>query len=194
MSGTRFDHPAGVRFHLFIAAALVAVPSADAAAGQPVDAARGALSGVEAQQPLDGVRELLHATQAVTVFDHVTPSGAGGVITLTGKVTSKSKRDQLETEVATVPGVRQVINRIAVLPASASDDAIRHKVARAIYGHASFRRYAAMTQPPIRVLVERGRVTLAGDVRTDVERLVAISLASEASGSAVEDQLRISAA
>lgn len=143
-----------------------------------------------AQQPLDAVRDLLKATQAVTVFDHVSASSSGGVVTLSGKVTSKAKRDQLETEVATVPGVRQVVNRIGVLSASASDDALRHRVARAIYGHASFRRYAAMTQPPIRILVDRGRVTLAGDVRTAVERLVAISLAAEASGAPVEDQLR----
>lgn len=145
----------------------------------------------EAQQPLDGVRALLDASRAVTVFDHVSASGANGVITLTGKVTSQSKRDQLETEVATVPGVRQVVNRIAVLPASASDDALRHRVARAIYGHTSFRQYAAMTHPPIRVLVERGRVTLAGTVRTAVERLVATSIAEEAADSKVEDQLRI---
>ncbi|HEX6322217.1 MAG TPA: BON domain-containing protein [Vicinamibacterales bacterium] len=144
-----------------------------------------------AQQPLDAVHALLKATQAVTVFDHVTASASGGVVTLNGKVTSKAKRDQLETEVATVPGVRQVVNRIGVLSSSASDDALRHRVARAIYGHASFRRYAAMTQPPIRILVEGGRVTLAGGVRTPVERLVAISLAAEAAGAAVDDQLRI---
>ena len=147
-----------------------------------------------AQQPVDAVHGLLSATQAVTVFDHVTATGSGSVITLTGKVTSKAKRDQLETEVATVPGVRQVVNRISVLPGSASDDALRHRVARAIYGHTSFRQYAAMTHPPIRVLVERGRVTLAGGVRTAIERLVAISLAEDAAGSKVADQLRVSAA
>ena len=146
------------------------------------------------QQPVDAVRDLLNATQAVTVFDHVLASGAGGIVTLTGKVTSKAKREQLETEVATVPGVRQVVNRIAVLPASASDDALRHKVARAIYGHTSFRQYAAMSHPPIRVLVERGKVILAGSVRTSVERLVAVSIAEEAAGSKVDDQLRIPAA
>jgi osmotically-inducible protein OsmY len=177
-----------VRFPLFIALVLVAALASDATAVQPHENARGT------QQPLDGVRALLEATQAVTVFDHVTASGAGGIVTLTGKVTSKAKRDQLETEVATVPGVRQVVNRVTVLPASASDDAIRHRVARAIYGHASFRRYAAMTQPPIRVLVDNGRVTLAGHVRTAVERLVAISLASEAAGTAAADQLRVAGA
>jgi osmotically-inducible protein OsmY len=150
--------------------------------------------GLWQAQPIDAVRELLNATQAITVFDHVTATGSGGVITLTGKVTAKAKREQLETEVATAPGVRQVVNRITVLPSSPSDDTLRQRVARAIYGHASFRQYAAMSQPPIRVLVENGRVTLAGQVRVEVERLMAVLLAEEAAGSKVDDQLRVGAA
>jgi osmotically-inducible protein OsmY len=154
----------------------------------------GAFCDVEGQQPLDAVRDLLNATQAVTVFDYVTASGSGGVITISGKVTTKAKREQLETEVATVPGVRQVVNRITVLAASNADDALRHRVARAIYGHPSFRQYAAMSHPPVRVLVEHGKVTLAGQLRGEVERLVAVSIAEEAAGSKVEDQLRIAGA
>lgn len=163
-----------MRFPMFAAAVLMAALA----------------QGATAQQPLGAVRDLLKATQAVTVFDHVAASVADGVVTLTGKVTSASKRDQLETEVATVPGVRQVVNRIGVLSSSAADDALRHRVARAIYRHASFRRYAARTQPPIRILVDGGRVTLAGAVRSSVERLVAVSLAAEAAGGRVDDQLR----
>ncbi|MEX2270822.1 MAG: BON domain-containing protein [Vicinamibacterales bacterium] len=146
-----------------------------------------------AQDALGGVRTLLNATQAITVFDYVTASAADGVVTLTGKVTSSAKRDQLETEVATVPGVRQIVNRISVLPASVSDDALRHRVARAIYGHPSFRQYAAMSHPPIRVLVERGRVTLAGQVATSVQRLMALSIAEGDVKGKVGDQLEVSA-
>ena len=137
------------------------------------------------------VRALLDATKAITVFDHVTATAERGVITLSGKVTSRAKRDQIETEVATAPGVRQVVNRITVLPASSSDDALRHRVARAIYGHPLFRKYAAMSQPPIRVLVERGRVSLAGSVRSEVERLMARSLAEAEAPDAVADALVI---
>jgi osmotically-inducible protein OsmY len=144
-----------------------------------------------AQDALDGVRDLLNATQAVTVFDHVEASANGGVITLTGKVTSKAKREQLETEVATVPGVRQIVNRIAVLPVSGSDDDLRHRVARAIYGHPSFRQYAAMSHPPIRVLVEHGRVTLAGQVATTVQRLMALSIAEGEVKGKVGDELDV---
>jgi len=150
-----------------------------------------ALLPAAAAAQIAAVRDLLNATQAVTVFDHVTASGADGVITLSGKVTSKAKREQLETEVSTVPGVRQVINRIGILSSSAPDDALRKRVARAIYGHASFKRYASMTHPPIRVLVDRGKVTLAGDVRSQVDRLIAVSLAEEAAGAKVDDQLGV---
>ena len=140
---------------------------------------------------LSTVQALLDATQAITVFDHVTASASGGIITLEGKVTSRAKRDQIETEVATVPGVRQIVNRMAVLGGSADDDALRHRIARAIYGHTSFRRYAAMSQPPIRVLVDAGRVALAGQVGNAVERLVARSLAEGETQMPVDDQLVI---
>lgn len=147
-----------------------------------------------AQQALSRVRALLEATQAVTVFDHVTAFEEGRTIRLEGKVTSRAKREQLESEVATVPGVHTIVNRVAILSSSPADEALRLRIAREIYGHPSFRAYAAMTHPPIRVLVDRGRVTLAGTVRSGVERQVAIALAQDAAGAAVDDQLRLSGA
>jgi osmotically-inducible protein OsmY len=155
----------------------------------PVSAA--AVPAAQETSALRTVRGLLGVTQAVTVFDHVTASAEGDVITLSGRVTSRSKREQLETEVSTVPGVRQIVNRIQVLSASAADDVLRRKIARAIYGHPSFRQYAAMTHPPIRILVERGRVTLAGEVNTSVEKLVAHSIAEGEAKSRVVDELTV---
>lgn len=129
------------------------------------------------------VATLLEATRAITVFDFVKAETRAGVVTLDGKVTSKAKREQIAAEVASVPGVRQVVNRITVLPASGADDALRRRVARAIYGHPLFRTYAARTQPPIRVLVEHGHVTLAGTARNAIERQMARTLAeAEAPG------------
>lgn len=134
------------------------------------------------------VAALLGATRAITVFDFVTADTRAGIVTLEGKVTSKAKREQIATEVSTVPGVRQVVNRLTVLPASATDDALRRRVARAIYGHPLFRTYAARSQPPIRVLVEHGHVTLAGTVRNAVERQMARTLAeAEAPGRVTVD-------
>ena len=137
------------------------------------------------------VRALLSATKAITVFDHVSATASGGVVTLEGAVTSRAKREQIETEVATAPGVTQIVNRVKVLGSSPGDEGLRRRVARAIYGHPSFRAYAAMSQPPIRVLVDDGRVRLAGEVRTTVEKLVARSIAESEAKRKVADDLRV---
>ena len=137
------------------------------------------------------VRALLNATKAITVFDHVSASASDGVVTLEGAVTSRAKREQIETEVATAPGVRQIVNRVKVLRSSPGDGDLRRRLAGAIYGHPSFRAYAAMSQPPIRVLVDGGRVTLAGEVRTTVEKLVARSITEGEAKRPVADDLTV---
>ena len=88
-----------------------------------------------------------------------------GVVTLTGKVTMPYKRTDIEKRVAKVDGVREVRNQIGVLPVSQFDDELRFRIARAIYSNSSFWNYAAMANPPIRVVVNRGRVTTAGGER-----------------------------
>lgn len=113
-----------------------------------------------------------------TVFDDVRAQLDGGVVTLSGKVTMLVKKEEIGRRVAALDGVTAVRNEIAVLAAVASDDDLRQRVARAIYSNAAFWRYAAMPTPPIRILVERGRVTLTGAVATDTERSLARSLAS----------------
>ena len=65
-----------------------------------------------------------------------------------------------------------------MLPVSPFDDQLRYRVARAIYGNPSFWNYAAMANPPIHIIVERGHVTLAGVVNSNVERMLARSLAT----------------
>jgi osmotically-inducible protein OsmY len=64
-----------------------------------------------------------------------------------------------------------------VLPVSQFDDGLRFRIARAIYGNSSFWNYAAMANPPIHIVVNRGHVTLTGTVNSNVERVLARSLA-----------------
>ena len=111
----------------------------------------------------------------LTIFDNIEASINGGVVTLTGKVTMPFKRNDLSRRVARIDGVQQVVNEIDVLPASIMDDQLRWQAARAIYTDPYFQRFAAMPNPPIRVIVENGRVTLAGVVRNDMDRLLARS-------------------
>ena len=113
-----------------------------------------------------------------TVFDDVRVRVEGGAVTLEGKVTMAAKKADIAKLVKDVDGVKSVRNDIGVLPASESDDDLRHRVARAIYGNAAFWQYAAMPNPPIHIVVESGRVTLTGIVRSDAEKALARSLAT----------------
>lgn len=125
-----------------------------------------------------------------TIFDDVNAHIDNGVVTLTGKVTMPYKRDDIGRRVARIDGVREVANRIEVLPVSSFDDELRQRIARAIYGSPSFWHYAAMAQPPIHIIVERGRVTLTGVVNSDVDRMLARSLATGWGELSVTNELR----
>ena len=128
-----------------------------------------------------------------TIFDSVHAGVDQGVVTLTGKVTMPFKSTDIEKRVAKVDGVREVRNRIEVLPVSIYDDELRYHVARSIYGNSSFWNYAAMVNPPIHVIVERGRVTLEGVVNSNVERMLARSLASHVGAFSVTNNLKTDA-
>jgi hyperosmotically inducible protein len=113
-----------------------------------------------------------------TIFDSVSASVDEGRVVLSGWVTMPYKRDDIERRVRRVPGVMAVENGIGVLPVSTFDDELRFRIARAIYGHSSFWEYASMANPPIHIIVNRGRVSLEGVVRSNVERMLARSLAA----------------
>jgi hyperosmotically inducible periplasmic protein len=114
----------------------------------------------------------------LTIFDDINATVENGAVVLTGRVTMPYKKDDLEKRIAKVDGVRNVRNDIGVLPVSQFDDQLRFRVSRAIYGNPSFWNYAAMANPPIHIIVEGGHVTLAGVVNSNVERMLARSLAT----------------
>jgi osmotically-inducible protein OsmY len=144
------------------------------------------------QLALDISREINRYTR-LTIFDDVNGRVENGVVTLTGKVTMPFKRQDIGQRVAEVRGVREVLNQIDVLPVSTFDEELRYKIARAIYRNPSFWRYASMVNPPIRIVVEHGRVTLTGVVQSDVERALARSLATGWGELSVTNQLRTDA-
>jgi hyperosmotically inducible protein len=88
------------------------------------------------------------------------------------------KKDDIERRVRKIDGVETIENKIEVLPVSQFDDELRYRIARAIYSNSSFWNYAAMANPPIHIVVNRGRVTLTGVVQSNVERMLARSLAT----------------
>ena len=129
----------------------------------------------------------------LTIFDSISASVADGRAVLTGWVTMPYKRDDLERRVRNVEGVNTVDNKIGVLPVSQFDDDLRFRIARAIYGHSLFWNYANMANPPIRIVVNRGRVTLEGVVQSNVERMLARSLASGFNAFEIKNSLKTDA-
>lgn len=125
----------------------------------------------------DVIRQVNGYTR-LTMFDDIKVGVNDGIVTLTGKVTMPYKREDIGKRVGKVPGVRELDNRIGVLPVSQNDDQLRYRIASAIYGNPSFWEYASLANPPIHIIVEHGHVTLTGVVRTDVEKVLARSLAS----------------
>ena len=112
-----------------------------------------------------------------TIFDNIEASVTDGNVVLSGWVTMPYKKNDIERRVRKIDGVSMVENKIDVLPVSQFDDELRYRIARAIYGNSSFWNYAAMANPPIHIVVDRGRVTLTGVVQSNVERMLARSLA-----------------
>ena len=94
---------------------------------------------------------------------------------------------------AKVDGVTQVVNNLTVLPVSLFDDQLRHRIARSIYGNSNFWNYAIMANPPIHIVVEHGRVTLTGVVQSEVDKMLARSLATQFGVMSVKNDLKTEA-
>jgi len=105
------------------------------------------------------------------VFNAVGLDVQNGVVTLKGEVRTDMDRDSAINEVAHTAGVKDLNEDIRVAPVSGFDDDIRINVARAIYG--KLPRYGTDPGAPIRIVVDRGHVTLYGVVDSQVDKVTA---------------------
>jgi hyperosmotically inducible protein len=158
--------------------------------------ALAATAGQDDRKDYQVAKDIAKAVQRYsqfTIFDDVSANVKDGVVTLTGKVTMPYKRDDIEKRVAKVDGVRQVADQISVLPVSQFDDELRYRIARSIYNNSNFWNYAIMANPPIHIVVEHGRVTLTGVVQSNVDRMLARSLATQFGALSVTNALKTDA-
>ena len=123
------------------------------------------------------------------IFDDISIEVDNRAVTLTGRVTMPFKRNEIEARVKQIDGIRSLTNRVEVLPVSIYDSELRQRLALAIYGNPSFRHYASMVTPPIHIIVENGRVTLTGAVFSNVEKVLASSLAQIPGVMSVKNEL-----
>ena len=173
------------KLSLLTAAAML---TASVAAAQPADS----IDRKDFQILKDVATSVQRYTQ-FTIFDDVSASVKDGVVTLNGKVTMPYKRSDIEKRVAKVAGVTSVRNEIAVLPVSQFDNELRYRIASSIYNNSNFWNYAIMPNPPIHIVVEHGRVTLTGVVQSEVDRMLARSLATQFGALSVTNALKTDA-
>ncbi len=104
------------------------------------------------------------------VFDNIAFKVDGDTITLFGQVTRPTVKTDVERAVKTIEGVEKVDNQIEVLPVSPSDDRLRLRLFRAIYGFNALQRYALPVVKPVRIIVKNGHVTLEGIVDSEGDK------------------------
>jgi hyperosmotically inducible protein len=126
------------------------------------------------------------------VFDNLEFEVKGDQVILTGQVTRPTLRSSAENVVKRIEGVEHVVNNIEVLPVSSMDDQIRLATYYSIFGYGPMGRYSWGPQPPIRILVKNGHVTLAGVVANETDKNIAGMRANSVSGVfSVTNDLRV---
>jgi len=125
------------------------------------------------------------------MFDWYTVESHDGAVTVAGYAHNPMAKDSALTIVANMKGVKDVVDKIEVLPASFYDDQIRIAAYRRIYGGSSF---IGSNDPahPIRIIVENGHVILEGVVNSELDRTVAFMKVNGLSGVfSVENKLEV---
>ena len=127
-----------------------------------------------------------------TIYDDVNIGVEEGSVTLTGRVTWPFKATEIAERVSRVLGVQELRSEIQVLPVNTHDSRLRRVLAFRIYRDPLFVGLGNQVNPPIHIVVERGRVTLTGAVRSKVEKRKAEVIARSTFGVfSVENRLTV---
>jgi osmotically-inducible protein OsmY len=125
-----------------------------------------------------------------TVFDSIGLQVSDGVVVLEGSVQHPYRKTDIRERVARVPGIRELHDRVAVQGVSFHDDRLRAELLSGIYGGGLLSHYGTL-YPPVRILVDRGRVTLTGWVNSEVERALIGSIARGTLAFGVENRIQL---
>lgn len=167
-----------------VLATLTLAVSTAAAAGQQA-------RPVSYEQTVKKVRKELVTLPYTGVFDNLAYKVEGDTVTLYGQVVRPSTRKDAERRVSRIPGVARVVNQIEVLPLSSFDDSIRVNTYRELYRAGGLYRYFLGANPSVRIIVNRGHVTLEGFVAHEGDRRLAGIIAQGVPGAfSVTNNLR----
>lgn len=116
------------------------------------------------------------------IFDIIRFQVDNGTVTLSGKVINAINRKSAEKRIIRLAGVNNVVNNIEVLPLSRFDNSIRRRTLRTITSRGNLFRYFLGSNSAIKIIVDRGHVSLEGFVRTKGDSRLANLLANSVSG------------
>ena len=123
---------------------------------------------ISAQAPVELEKQVARSILKIPryeVFDHIDFSiDNNGVVTLTGKVRNAINKSDAEGYVKHVKGVTRVINKIELLPLGSFDEQIRRDLYTTISNAGGLSRYLWTVNPDVRLIVDRGHITLEGSV------------------------------
>lgn len=127
-------------------------------------ATSSAVQTLDRMNTLRQIRKELVTLPFVGVFDNLAYQYENGKVILSGQVVRPTTRSDAGNRVKRIKGVEQVVNNIEVLPLSSFDDSIRVRAYRTIFNTGGLYRYALGANPSVRIVVNRGNITLEGMV------------------------------
>jgi len=166
-----------------------------AATVHATDAAKAAVDATQVERKDSEIRkdvfDQILRYSWYTVFDSIEAGVEQGVVTLRGSVNQPYRKTDIEKRVARIEGVKGVSSEIRVQGVSSFDDRLRRELVHRIYGDERFVRYASWAHPPIRIIVDKGRITLTGLVGSAVEQQLVGHIARGTLAFAVDNQVRL---
>lgn len=111
------------------------------------------------------------------LFDNIKFKVDGSTVTLMGKVYNGINRKSAAKRIAKIDGVEKVVNNIELLPPSRFDNTIRRRIVRSFANGGSLYRYIIGVNPSMRIIVDRGHITLEGYVSNEGDYRLANILA-----------------
>jgi len=180
-----------------VASVTFAAPLAASSVGAMQAEPTNAPLSPEAQQKLiKKIQSAILKLPYFGVFDNIAFELQGRTVILLGSVTSEHSQTKQDAEraVKKIEGVEGVVNNIEVLPPSPVDERLRRQVYATLFSQNSplFRYGQDKVNPPIRIIVKGGHVTLEGVVDSENDKNLATIRANQVPGVfSVTNHLRV---
>ena len=137
------------------------------------------------------VRKAILRSPNYGVFDSVGVTIEEGVVLIQGSVRMGYRKNDIVDRVAKVEGLRGLTDEIQVQSVSQFDDRLRGQLFRQIYGSDRFVHFTNLANPPVRIVVDRGHVTLTGYVPSRVDQALLGHIARSTSAFKVDNLVQV---